>query len=145
MHWESRNTCNWLYCNVLLIMGVWNSTTMSSRSTYIFLKYIIKFFKKKTTHIVIYRRLLYLRKSYSFHSIPCHISLSIPTQWTWVWANSRRWWRTGKPSLPQSMGSQRVRHDFLIAKQQRQGGGWESHAPSVPVDSHSHLHTRLAH
>ena len=19
------------------------------------------------------------------------------TQWTWVWANSRRWWRTGKP------------------------------------------------
>ena len=20
------------------------------------------------------------------------------TEWTWVWANSRRWWRTGKPS-----------------------------------------------
>ena len=20
------------------------------------------------------------------------------TQWTWVWANSRRWWRTGKPA-----------------------------------------------
>ena len=19
------------------------------------------------------------------------------TQWTWIWANSRRWWRTGKP------------------------------------------------
>ena len=33
------------------------------------------------------------------------------TQWTWVWANSGRWWRTGKPSVLQSMGSQRVGHD----------------------------------
>ena len=34
------------------------------------------------------------------------------TQWTWVWANSRRWWRTGKPGVLQSIGSQRVRHHF---------------------------------
>ena len=33
-------------------------------------------------------------------------------QWTWVWANSGRWWRTGKPGVLQSMGSQRVRHDL---------------------------------
>jgi len=26
--------------------------------------------------------------------------------WTWVWANSGRWWRTGKPVVLQSMGSQ---------------------------------------
>ena len=26
------------------------------------------------------------------------------TQWTWVWANSGRWWRTGKPGVLQSMG-----------------------------------------
>ena len=26
------------------------------------------------------------------------------TQWTWVWANSRRRWRTGKPGVLQSMG-----------------------------------------
>ena len=25
------------------------------------------------------------------------------TQWTWVWANSGRWWRTGKPGVLQSM------------------------------------------
>ena len=25
------------------------------------------------------------------------------TQWTWDWANSRRWWRTGKPGILQSM------------------------------------------
>ena len=27
-----------------------------------------------------------------------------PTQWTWVWANSGRWWRTGKPGMLQSVG-----------------------------------------
>ena len=26
------------------------------------------------------------------------------TQWTWIWANSGRWWRTGKPDVLQSMG-----------------------------------------
>ena len=31
------------------------------------------------------------------------------TQWMWVWASSGRWWRTGKPGMLQSMGSQRVR------------------------------------
>ena len=34
------------------------------------------------------------------------------TQWTWVWASSGSWWRTGKPGMLQSMGSQRVRHDW---------------------------------
>ena len=29
------------------------------------------------------------------------------TQWTWVRANSGRWWRTGNPGVLQSMGSQR--------------------------------------
>ena len=27
-----------------------------------------------------------------------------PTQWTWVWANSGRQWRTGKPGMLQSTG-----------------------------------------
>ena len=34
-------------------------------------------------------------------------------QWTWVWASSRSWWRTGKPGVPQSMGSQRVGHTWV--------------------------------
>ena len=33
------------------------------------------------------------------------------TQRTWVWASSRRWWRTGKPGILHSMRSQRVGHD----------------------------------
>ena len=41
------------------------------------------------------------------------------TQWTWVWASSRRWWRTGKPGVPQSMGSQRVGHNWGTEQQER--------------------------
>ena len=38
--------------------------------------------------------------------------MASPTQWTWVWASSRRWWRTGKPGVLQSMGLQRIGHDW---------------------------------
>ena len=34
------------------------------------------------------------------------------TQWTWVWTNSRSWWWTGRPGVLQSMGSQRVGHNW---------------------------------
>ena len=34
------------------------------------------------------------------------------TQQTWLWTSSRRWWRTGKPAILQSMGSQRVGQDW---------------------------------
>ena len=34
------------------------------------------------------------------------------TRWTWVWVNSGNWWWTGKPGMLQSMGSQRVGHDW---------------------------------
>ena len=41
-----------------------------------------------------------------------------PTQWTGVLASSGRWWRTGKPSVLQSMGLQRVRHNWVTELQQ---------------------------
>ena len=34
------------------------------------------------------------------------------TQWTWVWVYSGSWWWTGKPGVLQSMGSQRVGHNW---------------------------------
>ena len=43
------------------------------------------------------------------------------TQWWWIWTNSERQWRTGKPGMLHSMGSQRVGHDWAIEQQQR----WE--------------------
>ena len=41
------------------------------------------------------------------------------TQWTWVWASSGRWWRTGKPGVLWSKGSQRVRHNWETEWQQQ--------------------------
>ena len=37
--------------------------------------------------------------------------MASPTQWTWVWVNSRSWWWTRRPGVLQSMGSQRVGHN----------------------------------
>ena len=38
--------------------------------------------------------------------------MASPTQWTWVWVNSRSWWWARKHVVLQSMGSQRVGHDW---------------------------------
>ena len=40
--------------------------------------------------------------------------IASPPQWTWVWANSRRYWRTGKPGVLQSG----------VAKNQTRRGDW---------------------
>ena len=39
--------------------------------------------------------------------------MALPTQWTWVWVNAGSWWWTGRPGMLQSMGSQRVGHDWV--------------------------------
>ena len=41
--------------------------------------------------------------------------MASPTWWTWAWANSGRWWRTGRPGVLLSKGVQRVRHDWAIS------------------------------
>ena len=38
--------------------------------------------------------------------------MASPTRWTWIWVDSGSWWWTGRPGELQSMGSQRVRHDW---------------------------------
>ena len=50
--------------------------------------------------------------------------MTSPTQWTWVWVNSRRWWWTGKPGVLQSMGSQKVRHDWVNSTESVLLLGW---------------------
>ena len=39
--------------------------------------------------------------------------MASPTQWTEVWESYGSWWRTGRPGVLQSMGSQRVRHKWV--------------------------------
>ena len=43
--------------------------------------------------------------------------MALPTQCTCVWANSGRWWRTGKPGMLQFMGLQRVGYDRVTEQQ----------------------------
>ena len=38
--------------------------------------------------------------------------MASPSQRTWVWANSRRWWRMGKPGMLHFMGSQSQTRDW---------------------------------
>ena len=40
--------------------------------------------------------------------------MASPTQWTWVWVDSRSWWWTGRPGVLWFMGLQRVGHDWAI-------------------------------
>ena len=39
--------------------------------------------------------------------------IASPTQWTWVWVNTRSWWWTGRLGILQSMELQRFRHDWV--------------------------------
>ena len=38
--------------------------------------------------------------------------MTSPIQWTWVWVNSGSWW-SGRPRMLQSMGLQRVGHNWV--------------------------------
>ena len=55
------------------------------------------------------------------------------TQWTWVWASSGRWWRTGRPGVLQPMRSQRVGHNLVTEQQQADWdgarGSWADNCP----------------
>ena len=65
-------------------------------------------------------------------------SMASPTRWTWVWASSRRWWRTGKPSVLQSMGFQTVRHDWATEQQQQKNIQFSSVTQSFLFLNSSH-------
>ena len=48
------------------------------------------------------------------------------TQWTWIWASSRRWWWTRKPGMLQSMELQRVGYEWATEPTDRWLRGKES-------------------
>jgi len=73
------------------------------------------------------------------------------TQWTWVWASSGVWWWTRKPGVLQSMGLQRVRHDWVT--ELNWSLAWSitllacemTHAiQSSHTHTHTHTHTHKA-
>ena len=76
----------------------------------------------------------------------CDGGMVSPTQWTWVWVNFRRWWRTGKPGTLQSMGSQRVECELETAQKwkilQQEDWGEGEAGPTTPTPLPSTLTAR---
>ena len=60
------------------------------------------------------------------------------TRWAWVWVSSRSWWWTGKPGVLQSMGSQRVGHDWATEL------NWSYDQPRQHVKKQRHLFANKA-
>ena len=64
--------------------------------------------------------------------------MALPTQRTWVWVSSRSWWWTGKPGTLQSMGLQRVRHDWVTELNWLKEEGMATHSSvlawRIPMD-----------
>ena len=79
--------------------------------------------------------------------------MASPTQATWVRINSWSWWWTGMPDVLQSMGSQRVRHDWttelnwteITFRKEPEQNTWENwKCPKNPVPPlFSHLKQTL--
>ena len=61
--------------------------------------------------------------------------MASPTRWTWLWVNSGSWWRTGRPGVLQSMGSQRVGHDWVTEQQHITNGHHVKSIPCITVQS----------
>ena len=60
------------------------------------------------------------------------------TQWSWVWVNSGSWWWTERPGMLQSMGLQRIGHDWVT------GLNWTELDRSPPGSSvHGILQARV--
>ena len=60
--------------------------------------------------------------------------MASPTQWTWVWVGSRSCWWTGTPGVLQSMGLQRVRHDWAT---ELNPISWNCVSRSQPIPFHT--------
>ena len=64
------------------------------------------------------------------------------TRWTWVWASSGSWWWTGKPGVLQSLGSQSIRHDWVIELNWKKWNNEEEWAIPLQTITQSCLHSQ---
>ena len=75
--------------------------------------------------------------------------MASPTQWTWVWVDSRSWWWTGRPGVLQSKGLQRVGHDWAtelnVRKRQTENCvDWYNPIPTKPQKGKACVSSRRA-
>ena len=114
--WAPKNWCFWTVVLERLLRVPW--TARRSK------QYILT---EMNPEYLLERLMLKLKLQYFGHLMWCWERLKVGgewdnrgwdgwmsslTQWTWVWVTSGSWWWPGRPGLPQSMGSQRVGHDW---------------------------------
>ena len=62
--------------------------------------------------------------------------MASPIQWTWTWANSRRWWRTGRPGVLKWQSWTQLGDRTTTKKQYSRTRVGKSHSPWVNPVSH---------
>ena len=107
---QSHSTCSWCLCRAASLSHTVFFQLPSSTHWWILLKFlrgegVWRLDNKIWVHSC--------GKSFAFwnvcvretHNYTRDGGMASLTQWIWVWANSGRWWRTGKPGMLQAMGS----------------------------------------
>ena len=124
--WELKNSCFWMWCWRRLLIVPW--TARRSNQSIPKETSVLNIHWKdwcwscsSNTLATWYEKLTHLKSPWCWERLKARGEgddrgrdgwMASPTQWTWVWASSGTWWWTGKPGVLQSMGSQRVRHDW---------------------------------
>ena len=62
--------------------------------------------------------------------------MTSPTQWTWVWASSRRWWRTGSLARPAVHGVTNSQTQLNNSQQVKGSVGWNCTPALISDASH---------
>ena len=125
--WPIKNTeCQRIWCWKRLLRVIWTSRRSNQSilkeinpkySLYgLMLKLKLQYFGHLTQRLWCWKR---LREGGEAGDRGLDGWISSPSQWTWVWVNSRRYWRTAKPSMLQSMGSQMVWHNLATERPQQ--------------------------
>ena len=123
--WMPKNWCFWTVCWRILLRVHW-TTRRSNQSILkdISPEYSLEglMLKLKLQYLATWcEKLTHLKRPWCWERLKAGEGdgsgwdgwMAWPTQWTWVWVNSGSWWWIDKYGLLQSMGSQRLRHDWV--------------------------------
>ena len=126
--WALKNWCFWL----VVLKTAWESLGLQGDQPWIFIgrtdaEYgILQYFNHLMGTVNSLEKTLMLGKIESRRDdIGWDGWMASLTHWILAWANSGRWWRTMKPGVLQSTGSQRFRSD-LATEQNRTLNGFSS-------------------
>ena len=111
----------WLACHTVYIIKTSQTYRMlpplpSSRSCFLF-RQIINVKEPEKSVMILKRKVKYINEQWEKQRAGGEGDdtgwdgwMTSPTQWTWIWVNSRSWWWTGRPGVLGFIGLQSVGH-----------------------------------